>query len=76
MKKIDKRGKLQEQPFIFKEAAYGKVFIYWHGRQVTILKDGMAERFLQGLTDENAQLRMARVTGNFKRGNERKGEQT
>ena len=76
MKKIDKRGKLQEQPFTFKATADGKVFIYWHGRQVVILKDGYAERFLRGLTDENAQLRMARVTGNFKRGNERKGEQT
>ena len=76
MKKIDKRGRLQEQPFTFKEAADGKIFIYWHGRQVMILKDGHAERFLRGLTDKNAQLRMARVTGNFKHGNERKGEQT
>ncbi|HMZ42172.1 MAG TPA: hypothetical protein PLI15_03920 [Anaerolineales bacterium] len=70
MKKIDRRGKLQEIPFTFKETADGKVFIYWHGRQVKALKNGTAEKFLQGLTDENAQLRMARVTGNFKRGNE------
>jgi hypothetical protein len=75
MKKIDKRGRLQEQPFTFRETTDGKVFIYWHGRQVMILKDGHAERFLRGLTDENAQLRMARVTGNFKRGNERRGDQ-
>ncbi|HNO83096.1 MAG TPA: hypothetical protein PKM54_00575 [Anaerolineales bacterium] len=70
MKKIDRRGKLQENPFTFKETADGKVFIYWHGRLVKTLKNGTAEKFLQGLTDENAQLRMARVTGNFKRGNE------
>lgn len=70
MKKIDRRGKLQENPFTFKETADGKVFIYWHGRLVKTLKNGVAEKFLQGLTDENAQLRMARVTGNFKRGNE------
>lgn len=70
MKKIDRHGKLQENPFTFKETADGKVFIYWHGRQVKTLKNGAAEKFLQGLTDENAQLRMARVTGNFKRGNE------
>ena len=70
MKKIDRHGKLQENPFTFKETADGKVFIYWHGRQVKALKNGAAEKFLQGLTDENAQLRMARVTGNFKRGNE------
>jgi len=49
------------------------VFIYWHSKQVTILKNPAAQRFISKITDLNdqqAQLAMAKATGNFKRGNE------
>ena len=56
----------------------GKVFISWEGKQVVTLKGPKAQRFLSQATaavdDEQAQLVMARFTGNFKRGNERRAK--
>ena len=52
-----------------------KVSISWHGRQVLTLKGKNALKLLakiHGASDEDAQLIMAKATGNFKRGNERK----
>ncbi len=51
-----------------------KVFIYWNGKPVMILKDREARKFIhriEKLNDDELQLVMAKVTGNFKRGNER-----
>lgn len=77
MANIDKRNKLQAEPFTFRETKEGTVLIYWHGKQVMILSEKKAGKFLQALVLANtheAQLLMARVTGNFKRGNERKDQ--
>lgn len=74
MDEIDKRGKLQEKPFTFRATKDGKVFIQWHGKQITILKGGTASKFLENISKmnpEQAQLLMARVTGHFKHGNEK-----
>lgn len=74
MSNIDKRGKLLEEPFTFQETKDGKVLLYWHGKQVMILKGSHAQKFLAGIASSDpaqAQLLMARVTGNFKHGNER-----
>ena len=52
----------------------GRVRISWRGKVVTTLAAGRAARFLEqveGADEEAEQLLMARVTGNFKRGNER-----
>ena len=71
---IDRRGKLEERPFGYRVGKEGRVFITWHGRQVTILKGEDARRFLArvaGLDERAAQLVMAKITGNFKHGNER-----
>lgn len=65
-----------EQVFSFQESKEGTVFLFWHGKRVMTLKGEGARRFLakvDGATTEQAQLAMAKVTGNFKRGNERKG---
>ena len=73
MDQIDKRGKLQEKPFTFRETKDGKVFIYWQGKQITILKGKAAGKFIGNILKINpdeAQLLMARVTGHFKHGNE------
>lgn len=48
--------------------------IQWRGRQVTTLRGRDAERFLrrvEAATPREAQLVMAKCTGNFRRGNER-----
>jgi hypothetical protein len=73
MNKIDKRGKLEAEPFSFRTTKDGKVFICWNGRQVLILKGEAAKKFLAAIADadtQQAQLIMARVTGHFKHGNE------
>ncbi|MBC7878255.1 MAG: hypothetical protein H7Y59_13885 [Anaerolineales bacterium] len=73
MTNTDKRGKLQQEPFTFRETKDGKVFIYWHGKQIMILKDKAAAKFLANITNtdpQQVQLLMARVTGHFKHGNE------
>jgi len=53
----------------------GRVRISWRGKVVTTLAGGSAARFLEqvgGADGEAEQLLMARATGNFKRGNERR----
>ncbi len=74
MDSIDKRNRLDEEPFSYRVSKDGKVFISHFGRQVTILPGKEAQRFLArigSLSDKEAQLVMAKATGNFKRGNER-----
>jgi len=71
----DRRNLLDEEIFAYRESKDGKVFITWNGKQVTILKDQAARKFLAavaGLEGKAAQLVMAKITGNFKRGNERR----
>ena len=58
-------------------AKNGVVSIRWRGRVVTTLRGGDAARFQTRIaaTDAaGAQMVMAKVTGNFKRGNERGGK--
>jgi len=63
-------------PFSYRTSKDGRVFVYWHGKQVTILKGDKARKFaadVERSDDQQAQSLMARVTGNFKRGNEWSG---
>lgn len=74
MAETDKRGKFTEELFTYRVNKDNKVFISYQGKQITILKGKGAEKFLarvEGQDDRTAQIEMARVTGNFKRGNER-----
>ena len=67
------RGGLDDAPFAYRTGG-GQVFVSWRGRQVTVLKGKSAADFLaraEGLDEAGRQKLMARVTGNFKRGNER-----
>ncbi|MBV9258281.1 MAG: hypothetical protein JO215_09705 [Ktedonobacteraceae bacterium] len=75
--KADKRNRFDEEVFSYRATKDGKVFLYWHRKQVKILKGPAAQEFLEDIADgdqREAQLVMARVTGNFKRGNERPGQ--
>jgi hypothetical protein len=74
MGEIDKRNVLNDEVFTYSVSKDGKVFIYWRGKQVKILKGKESQRFIDkivGLDHKMAQLVMAKATGNFKRGNER-----
>ena len=48
-----------------------EVVITHHGRRATVLRGAAAERFLDDVEQGDAQVLMARVTGNYRRGNER-----
>ena len=71
----NKRNKFEATIFTYSEVKEGKIFIYWNGKQVIILKDKKANNFLSRIKNVNqleVQLIMAKISGNFKRGNERK----
>lgn len=74
MDNIDKRNRLEEEPFSYKVSKDNKVFIFWEEKQVKILKGKESEKFLAKIAKADAfesQLIMAKITGNFKRGNEK-----
>jgi len=73
-KNIDKRNVLDEEVFTYRITKDKKVFITYEGKHVTTLSGKKAEDFIkriQNAEGKDAQLRMAKVTGNFKRGNEK-----
>jgi hypothetical protein len=64
-----------DAPFSYATRADGTVVISYHAAPVTILRGKAAAKFatrVAGADDEGAQQLMARATGNFKRGNERR----
>lgn len=74
MNNIDKRNRLQEECFSYRVSKDNKVFIFWHEKQVMILKGKDSEKFLAKIEKADtieSQLIMAKVTGNFKHGNEK-----
>ena len=74
MKNVDGHGYLATEPFDYREGKDSKIFLFWEGRQVKIIKGRAAEKFLAKvakLSSEGVQLELAKLTGNFKRGNER-----
>ena len=65
--------RVAKENFAYRARKDGSVAISWRGRTVTSLSGPAARRFLNRMLDASppaAQLEMARVTGNFKRGNE------
>jgi hypothetical protein len=60
--------------FTFKKLKNGDVVVSHRGQQATTLRKDKAEWFLEEMHDlpfEAQQQEMARLTGNYKRGNER-----
>jgi hypothetical protein len=73
---VDERDPLADEPFSHLERADGSVVIRYHAAPVTVLRGRAAERFrarIDGADAAAAQQLMARATGNFRRGNERRG---
>lgn len=78
MNATDKRHRLDEEVFTYQATKGRKVFIFWNDRQVKTLSGIEAEKFLQKMDEldgKDAQLLMAKLTGNFKRGNERREQE-
>ncbi|PPA71012.1 hypothetical protein [Jeotgalibacillus proteolyticus] len=75
MGEVDKRNRLEEAPFSYGVTKHHTIFIDYEGKQVKQLKGKDAEKLLSKIEmaqDEKAvQLLLAKITGNFKRGNER-----
>lgn len=66
---------LADEPFSYHARADGTIVISYHAAPITILRGRAAERFADRIAGAGAaagQQLMARVTGNFKRGNERR----
>lgn len=71
---FDKRNRLAEEIFTYRVTKDKKVFISFKGRHVTTLAGKASEKFLNKIHSadfQEAQLIMAKATGNFKHGNEK-----
>lgn len=53
----------------------GEVVITHHGRRATVLRGAKAAAFLEDVESVDPQELMARLTGNYRRGNERQARQ-
>lgn len=65
---------LADEPFTFVHSKDGRARISYNGRVVTTLAGETADKIsrrLANASSREAQLIMAKATGNFKRGNER-----
>ncbi|MCQ6568469.1 hypothetical protein ACQVPC_14890 [Bacillus mycoides] len=75
MKKTDKRNRLDDMMFHYRVTKNNIVLIEYYGKQIMISKGNDAEKFLNKINrisnEKEKQLIMAKITGNFKRGNER-----
>lgn len=67
----DNDGMADPTGFEYSVRKSGDVVITHHGRQATVLRGRQAAKFLSQVRTRDAQHLMARVTGNYKRGNER-----
>ena len=79
MREIDKRKKLGEEPFTYQLMKNGTVTIHYRGKQIKVVKDQEAARLIARIkaVENNlldVQLLLAKITGNFKRGNEKMGK--
>jgi hypothetical protein len=73
---IDKRNRLSEEPYSYQSTKNGSVVIYYNGKQIKMIKDCEAERLIARIREvedniTEVQLLLAKITGNFKRGNEK-----
>jgi hypothetical protein len=65
---------LADQPFSYHISKDDKVFIDYHGKHIFTLSGSRAQKFIAELGDmgeTETQLTLAKVTGNFKHGNEK-----
>lgn len=71
---FDKKQRLTENNFSYRAMKDGCIFLFWHTRHIKTLKGPAAQKFLQDIAykdPQEVQLVLAKITGNFKHGNER-----
>jgi hypothetical protein len=61
----------QPSGFAWTRRTNGDVIVTHHGRQATVLRNAKAEQFVADVAFGDEQELMARLTGNYKHGNER-----
>lgn len=74
MSEIDKRDRLRENPFSYRVTKANKTLIYYKNRIIKTLNEKETKRLMDkinGVDDFEVQLSLAKITGNFKHGNER-----
>ncbi len=74
MSNIDQRDRLKENPFSYKITKANKTFIYFDNKSIKILNEKETKKFISNISNKNEfeiQLILAKLTGNFKHGNER-----
>ncbi len=79
MNNIDKKDRLKEFPFEYQITKSEKVIIFHEGKQIMILGKKESLRFISKMSNKSEfkkQLELAKVTGNFKRGNEKKAKES
>ncbi len=78
MSKIDKNDFLKSNPFSYSLNKDGKMMISYQGKNILILKGkkaGQMAKKLENKSDFDQQLVLAKLTGNFKRGNEKQNKE-
>lgn len=71
----DRRGRLESDPFDHRVTSDGWIRISRAGREVTVVRGDAARRLAARLADAEpaaVQLELARATGQYRRGNERR----
>lgn len=71
----DSRGRLDAEPFTYQLTKDGAVRIAYEGKVVTVVTGKPAARLMTAIASaepHRIQLALAKATGNFKRGNERR----
>ena len=70
--------RLEENQFTWKQAKDGKILVSWYGKLVRTYSGHKAASILREIensdSDRDIQYALARVTGNFKRGNEKRNK--
>ncbi|KQX06567.1 MULTISPECIES: hypothetical protein [unclassified Leifsonia] len=71
----DARGRLESDPFDYRVTSGGQVLVARGGRTVLTVSGASAARLVTTLAsadERSTQLLLAKATGNYKRGNERR----
>lgn len=72
---LDERDRLKEEPFDYMITKAGKIMIYFENRMIMTVSEKQSKKVINKLNsadDFNKQLILAKVTGHFKHGNERR----
>ena len=75
MDQMDKHNRLDETPFSYRITKDHTILISWRNKQIKILKGKEADKIVNKVSQMEEDERkvhfiMAKITGNFKRGNE------